>query len=70
MLPHPTYVTTMPCETLSCKWRGYAIAACKAEGCGVRFEREAAEDRAARDARDRASAEGLSPDKMQSERTK
>lgn len=49
---HPTYSTTMACETLACKWRGYAITACKAEGCGVRFEREAAEDRAARDRKD------------------
>lgn len=53
MIPaHPTYATTMACETLACKWRGYAIAVCKAEGCGVRFEREATEDRQRREAKD------------------
>ncbi len=54
---HPTYVTTMACETLSCKWRGYAVEVCKAEGCGVRFEREAAEDRAMRQAKDAKAKE-------------
>lgn len=54
---HPTYSPTMACETLSCKWRGYAVTACKAEGCGVRFEREAAEDRAMREAKDAKAKE-------------
>jgi hypothetical protein len=51
---HPSYVQTGPCEALSCKWRGYAITACKAEGCGTRWAREAAEGRARREEKDAA----------------
>lgn len=42
---YPSYVQTGPCEALSCKWRGYAISACKEEGCGHRWQREGVEDR-------------------------
>ena len=43
---HPTYSPAQACEALACKWRGYPVAVCKAEGCGTRWAREATEDRA------------------------
>lgn len=59
--PHPTYSPAQACEALSCKWRGYAITACKDEGCAYRWTREAAEDRARRTERDAARRVGSSP---------
>jgi hypothetical protein len=43
----------MACETLACTRRAYRIDACREEGCGVRWQREAAEDRAKREAQDK-----------------
>jgi hypothetical protein len=55
---HPSYSPTGVCEALACKWRGYAVTACKTEGCGHGWQREAAEDRARREAKDKQRMRG------------
>lgn len=49
---HPTYATTEVCEALTCTRRAYRIDDCREEGCGHRWQREAAEDRARREVKD------------------
>ena len=47
---HPSYSPTQACETLVCKWRYWALSACKTSRCPHRWQREDAEDRAKREA--------------------
>ena len=50
---HPKYSPALPCETLKCTRRVFGVDSCKEEGCSHRWQREGAEDRAQRAAKDR-----------------
>jgi len=54
-IPHPTYVTTGACETMACVHRADPINECREQGCGYRWAREAAEDRARWEEKDAAA---------------
>lgn len=49
---HPSYSPTSACEALECSRRAFQIDVCREEGCGYRWMREAAQDRAERQRKD------------------
>lgn len=55
---HPSYALTSACEVLECPRRAFKIDVCREEGCGYRWMREAAEDRAERERKDKERAAG------------
>ena len=55
---YPFYVPTGPCEVLECTFRVHQIEVCREEGCGYRWQREAAEDRKRREEKNRNAVEG------------
>ena len=45
--PHPCYYPTPGCDALACRWRSFAVSACRDRSCPLRHERDRAADAAA-----------------------
>ncbi|MHB1025786.1 MAG: hypothetical protein ACYC24_08790 [Desulfobacteria bacterium] len=60
MIPalHPTYSPAQACEALSCDGRVLPVGDCRKRGCGFRWQREGAEDRARREEKDAVHRHG------------
>jgi len=58
---YPTYSPALPCETMDCRWRHFAIGVCRQESCPHAWARAGAEDRARREEHDRKMTETAAP---------